>query len=120
MDTSTNRAVNGSLQISIDAIEKIIRHATLEVDGVLALKPPAFSSRPLRDRVVPPKPIVVNIDGGIADIQVAVEVKYRTSVPDLSAAIQKNIKSSIQNMTSITVGRVDVIVTGVVQQEATS
>ena len=46
--------------------------------------------------------------------------KNRCKIPQLSEQIQENVKSAVQNMTCITVSKVNVIVNGVVQETSAS
>ena len=50
---------------------------------------------------------------GVADITVHVVVKYGVKLPALCKEVQKAVKANVQNMTDITVSKVNVVVTGV-------
>ena len=52
-----------------------------------------------------------------AEITVDVVVRYGYRIPSVSEALQKNVKASVQNMTGITVSKVNVVVTGVSLQQ---
>ena len=88
MDVKDQNLVGGSLQISTDVIAKIARLAALEVEGVREVKACPYSVKSLLGRLAAPKPA-------------------------LCEKLQQNVKSSVQNMTSITVSRVNVVITGV-------
>lgn len=120
MDGINNHTSGGRLQISVDAIEKIARHATMEIDGVKAVKAPALSGKSFLDKIVPLRPIEVQINNDVADIQVSIIVRYGARIPELCESVQKNVKNTVQNMTGITVGRVDIVVSGVIPEEAQS
>ena len=62
------------------------------------------------------KPISVELNDDVAEISVNVVVKYGCKIPQLSEKVQENVKNAVQNMTCITVSKVNVIVTGVVQE----
>ena len=66
------------------------------------------------------KPIVVELSDDVAEITVNVVVTYGCKIPQLSEQIQENVKSAVQNMTCITVSKVNVIVNGVVQETSAS
>lgn len=103
----------GSLQISSEVVEKIARQATLEVKGVKRVEPVSAGARGLLGKVVPAKAIMVAMNNDVADIEVSLVVEYGTKIPELSERVQQNVKDSVQNMTSISVARVDVVVAGV-------
>ncbi len=103
----------GSLQISSEVIEKIARHAAMEVEGVHDVAPTSVGSNVLLDKIMPGKAITVTIKNGVADVEVCLVVEPGSKIPDLAEAVQKNVKEAVQSMTSISVARVDVIVTGI-------
>ncbi|MDL2252982.1 Asp23/Gls24 family envelope stress response protein [Ruminococcaceae bacterium OttesenSCG-928-I18] len=113
MDGVSSNAVEGSLLISSDAIEKIARHATLEVEGVADVRTLGSATGSLMGVISASKPIMVEINNDVADVEVSIVVYYGVSIPEVSEEVQKNVKSSIQNMTTITVGRVNVTVVGI-------
>lgn len=108
----------GSLQISSDVVEKIAKHAALEVDGVEAVRGQTTAARSLLGKITSYGPIYVELIDDVADIEVAIVVRYGTKIPEISDKVQRNIKSAVQNMTSITVGRVDIVVSGIDTKEA--
>lgn len=107
----------GSLQISSDVVEKIARHAALEVDGVEAIQGNTSNNGNFIEKITAPRSISVELVEDVAEIEVAVVVRYGVKVPEVCEMVQKNVKSAVQNMTSITVGRVDIAVTGVKPEE---
>lgn len=113
MDGFNSHATGGSLQISSEVIEKIAKQAAMEVDGVAAVKVPALSAQSLLGKRAVNKPIHVEINNDVADIEVAMVVRYGVKIPEISEKVQENVKHSVQNMTSITVGRVNLIISGI-------
>ena len=113
MEVKDQNLVGGSLQISTDVIAKIARLAALEVDGVREVKACPYSMKSLLGRLATPKPVEVTLQDEVAEITVNVTIAYGARIPALSEKVQQNIKASVQNMTSITVSRVNVVITGV-------
>ena len=58
------------------------------------------------------KPVTVVMEDGIATVTVHLTVVYGSKVMPLCEKVQENVKQTIQNMTGITVSRVDVLVVG--------
>lgn len=110
----------GSLQISSDVIEKIAQHAALEVDGVAAVHGNTSAASNFIGKFTASRPISVELIDDVAEIEVAIVVKYNVKVPEVCEMVQKNVKNAIQNMTGIIVGRVDIVVTGVKPEESES
>ncbi|MEG0769210.1 MAG: Asp23/Gls24 family envelope stress response protein [Ruthenibacterium sp.] len=113
MDVKETKATGGSLQISTDVIAKIAQLATMEIDGVKEVSVGTLGMRGMFKKVAMPKPIEVELLEGIAEITVNIIAKYGDKIQPLCAKIQENVKSAVQNMTSITVSRVNIVVAGV-------
>lgn len=118
MDVTNSGAMKGSLQISTDVISKIAKLATLEVEGVHSVSGNLFAGKGFAFvRKMPmQKPISVVLTDDVAEISVNVVVQYGCKIPQLAEQVQENVKNAVQNMTCITVSKVNVIVTGVVQE----
>ena len=106
MDINSSNVVGGSLQISTGVIAKIAKLATLEVEGVQAVSAGSHSVKGLFRTVSQYRPIVVNI-----------LVKYGCRIPPLAERVQGNVKNAVQNMTQITVSRVNVVVAGLAPEQ---
>ena len=103
-----HNTIGGSLQISTEVIAKIARLAALEVDGVADVA--TGTSQNVRTGLQ--KPVTVVMEDGIAAVTVHLTVVYGSKVMPLCEKVQENVKQTIQNMTGITVSRVDVLVVG--------
>lgn len=118
MEVTNSGAMKGSLQISTDVISKIAKLATLEVEGIYSVSGNILSGKgfALVRKMPMQKPISVELNDDVAEISVNVVVKYGCKIPQLSEKVQENVKNAVQNMTCITVSKVNVIITGVVQE----
>lgn len=118
MEVTDSARIGGGLQISADVIAKIARLATLEVEGVKEISTGAAGVQGLFRRVNLQKPVLVQFTEDVAEITVYIIVDYGCKIPPLCEKIQENVKTSVQNMTSITVSKVNIVVTGVAQEAA--
>lgn len=118
MDVADANRIGGGLQISADVIAKIAKLATLEIDGVRELSTGTAGVQGLFRRARLQRPVFVQIMDDVAEITVHVIVTYGHKIPPLCEKIQENVKSSVQNMTSITVSKVNIVVTGVAPDAA--
>lgn len=118
MEVTDSNRIGGGLRISGDVIAKIARLATLEVDGVQEISTGLDGVQGLFRKVNLQKPVFVQFTEDVAEITVHIIVAYGCKIPPLCEKIQENVKSSVQNMTSITVSKVNVVVTGVAQEAA--
>lgn len=117
MDKQNTILAGGSLQISTDALAKIARCAALEVDGVAAVSCGGRQKvRALLERTSIQQPVIVEIVEGTAEVTLYLKVLFGARVPSLAEKVQKSVKSAIQNMTGVTVSRVDVIISGVASE----
>ena len=55
---------------------------------------------------------------GVADVSAGIFAVYGVKIMPVCEKVQENVKQTIQNMTGITVSRVDVLVTGLSEQPA--
>ena len=118
MDVKNSDVIGGSLQISTDVISKISRLAALEIEGVKAVSCGNSPVRGMFAKVSIQKPVLVELTDEVAQITVSVVVRYGYRIPSVSEALQKNVKSAVQNMTGITVSKVNIVVTGVSMETA--
>ena len=116
MDVTNSSTIGGSLQISTDVIAKIAKLATLEIEGVKEVSTGTMGVKSLFNKVNLQKPILVQLTDDVAEMNIM--VKYGYKIPQLCEKVQENVKSSVQNMTCITVSKVNIVVTGVAQETA--
>ena len=115
MDVLNSDVVGGSLQISTDVIAKIARQACLEVEGVHEVAAGSAGVKNLWGKTGQQHAVTVELTDDVAEITVCIVVAYGCKIPSLCEKVQKNVKSSVQNMTDITVSRVNVTVVGICQ-----
>ncbi len=110
---------NGRVRISRDVIASVARFATLEINGVESVAAASSGVRGLVS-VKRSRPITVDITDGVVSVEINVIVKLNVKIPEISAAIQSNVKSAIQSMTGLAVSRVDIVVAGVSLKQESS
>ena len=104
----------GSLQISTEVIGKIARCAALEIEGVAEVSC-GKQNRKVKDlleRANVQSPVTVEMRDGTAEITLEIVAAFGARIPAVAEKVQENVKQTIQNMTGITVSRVDVLVVG--------
>ena len=69
--------------------------------------------RDLLERASIQQPVLVAITDGTAEVTLNLMVAFGARVPALAEKVQKNVKSAIQNMTGVTVSRVNIVIAGV-------
>lgn len=113
----SNASVGGSLHISTEVIAKIARQGALEIPGVREISGGA-GVKNLLGKVGAQRPVTVQITDGVAEITMVLMVDYGCKIPALCEKVQKSVKSSVQNMTGITVSKVNVTIAGVCTEAA--
>ena len=63
-------------------------------------------------------PVTVEMREGTADITLNLIVRFGTCVPVMAEKVQKNVKNAVQNMTRVTVSRVNLIIAGLAAEQA--
>lgn len=110
MDVRSTEA--GSLQISTDAVARIAQLAALEVDGVADIAAAKPCPGVLGMRKPAAKPVSVELQDGVAQLRVSILAASGSKIMPVCERVQENVKHTVQNMTGITVSRVDVLVAG--------
>lgn len=104
---------DGDARISVSALEKLANMAAMEVDGVKSISSYTPEYRTLITRYLPKKKTNVIFLDGVAEITIGITLKYGYRVPDVTKQVQEHVKSVVQDVTEITVSRVNVVVCGV-------
>jgi uncharacterized alkaline shock family protein YloU len=114
-----NSSETGSLKISEDVLAAIAGNATKEIKGVAGL-----SLRPIPENLGlfrkknEDKGIRLSIKDGEAIIDIFVSIYNGVKIPETSEQIQVRVKESVQNMTGITVSKVNVHISSLVIAES--
>lgn len=103
----------GSLKISEDVIATISRIAAMEIDGVVEVAHSATGVKGFISKSANIKAVKVEMTGEAVGVELNLIVEFGSRIPDLAAAVQKNVKSSIETITGLTVMKVDVNVAGI-------
>ena len=104
----------GSLQISTEVLGKIARCAALEVAGVAEVSC-GSQNRKVKDfleRANVQSPVTVEMRDGTAEITLHLVVAFGARIPFVAEKVQENVKTAVQNMTNVTVSRVDLVIAG--------
>ena len=114
MDFQNTNLQGGSLQISTEVIGKIARCAALEIDGVAEVscgKQNKKVKELLAAASIQP-PVTVEMRDGTAELTLNLVIKFGAKIPAVAEKVQENVKSAVQNMTNVTVSRVDLVIAG--------
>ena len=104
----------GSLQISTEVLGKIARCAALEVAGVAEVSC-GSQNRKVKDfleRANVQSPVTVEMRDGTAEITLHLVVAFGARIPSVAEKVHENVKTAVQNMTNVTVSRVDLVIAG--------
>lgn len=107
----------GSLKISEEVILTITKQAVLDVPGVAGLAAGRFNVKDLIVRSELENSIRIALNVDVAQITVSVNLIYGYKIKDVAQQIQESVKSTVQNMTGITVSKVNVFICGVEKAE---
>ena len=111
----------GKLKISEEVISTIAAQAALEVEGVSSC---ASGNTNIKNnflgnlahnfsKVINTKAVAVEMNDGIATIDISLVLKPGFKVREVVPKVQQGVKEAIQNMTGITVSKVNVVVESV-------
>ena len=119
MDLQNTDLQGGTLQISTAVIAKIARCAALEIDGVADVSC-GKQNKKLRDLLeassIQP-PVAVEMRDGTANITLHLMMCFGARIPAVAEKVQENVKAAVQNMTNVTVSRVNLVIAGLAEAE---
>ena len=118
MDLQNMDLQGGSLQISTEVIAKIARCAALEVEGVAEVSC-GTQNKKLKDLLeasIQP-PVAVEMHDGTAELTLHLIMASGARIPAVAEKVQENVKSAVQNMTSVTVSRVNLVIAGLAAEQ---
>ncbi len=120
MDLQNMDLKGGSLQISTEVLGKIARCAALEVEGVAEVSCGSQNKKvkELLERTNVQAPVSVVMKDGTAEITLHVILAFGAKAPAVAEKVQENVKSAVQNMTNVTVSRVDLVIAGLAAEAA--
>lgn len=111
----------GSLKISEDVISKIAETAAIEVEGVASMANVQLSIKSVINKYTgTAKSINITVNDDVAVIDVYVILKHGAKIQTVATAIQEGVKNAVQNMTGLTVAKVNVNVAGILIEEETT
>ena len=119
MDLQNMDLQGGSLQISTEVVGKIARCAALEVDGVAEVSCGVQNKKlkSLLESASIQPPVVVEMRDGTASITLHLMMQFGARIPSVAEKVQENGKSAVQNMTNVTVSRVDLVIAGLAEAQ---
>lgn len=99
----------GTLKVSANVIVSIAEAAAAETEGVAVNSSNGLlvmGDAPLTSKLISPIRVRLGSDAAVIDIAIITEMGYKAY--EVAKAVQDHVKSSVQNMTGITVSKVNV------------
>lgn len=117
MDLQNTDLQGGTLQISTEVIAKIARCAALEIDGVAEVSCGSQNKklRNLLETSSIQTPVTVEMRDGTANITLHLMVRFGARILAIAEKVQENVKNAVQNMTNVTVSRVNLVIAGLAE-----
>ena len=107
----------GEIVIAPRVLEKIIAIATAKVDGVHSLENKSVSDS-LSKRALGRGVYLRTQEDGQISVDIYLYLEYGVAVPKVAVAIQKAVKTSVYNMSDVTLDDVNFHVVGIVTEKA--
>lgn len=104
----------GVIQISDEVISVIAATAALEIDGVVKLVAPTnLMDKFSKKNSGKTKGVELSIADGTVTVNVSIMAKYDCKIREVAQKVQENIKNTIETMTGLKAGTVNVIVSDI-------
>lgn len=119
--TGVEVEITNNINISEDVIGIIAGIAAAEVDGVSGMTLGLVDgiNQILGSNKKYSKGVKVELDGNNVIIDLYVIVKYGVKIPDVAFSIQNSVKTSVESMTGLNVGAVNINVQGITFEKGT-
>ncbi|MBE5952797.1 MAG: Asp23/Gls24 family envelope stress response protein [Lachnospiraceae bacterium] len=114
INNDNNEAKLGNIRIADGVVASIAGIAAIEVDGVSKLT--GNISKELVSKLGKKNlanGVKVEIVEGVVVADISVEIKYGSAIKKVSEEIQAKVKQAIETMTGLSVGVVNVVVSGI-------
>lgn len=112
MNTIEQKQPIGSLKISREVLATVAGEAAREVAGVHALAGAGVDLRGIVHGQLP-RAVTIAINDDIAVIDVRLILESSARIPVVAQHVQSAVKEAVQNMTGVTVSKVNIIAAGV-------
>ncbi len=116
-----NNSSISQIRIADEVISVIAGTSAFEVDGV------AGASGIFKNDITEiigkknlAKGVKVSVADGIATIDITITVKMGYKIPEVCENVQAKVKTSVETMTGLTVGQVNILVTGLSHEKDTT
>ena len=117
-DKNINVDSFGDVRIADDVVGNIAGIAATEVEGVAGTVGNATKELMSRMGLNPrSRGVKVVIDSNMVTVDLALIMKYGYNIPVTSKQVQERVKTSIENMTGLTVSNVGVRIVGIDMEE---
>lgn len=103
----------GTLRISKEVLATIAGTAASEVTGVHSIASAPVDFKGMISKRQFPKSVSITLNDEFAEIELHLVLKHGVKIPVVSEKVQKAVKESIQNMTAITVSKVNIVIEGI-------
>lgn len=104
----------GEVQIADDVVASIAGLAATEVKGVISLAggvtAELISKLGMKKLS---KGVKVSVEEGNVNVSVAINVEFGSNIPEVSSKVQEKVKTTVENMTGLSVIGVNVKVLGI-------
>ena len=111
----------GSVNFNDSVISSIVRTATCSTQGVIRIAASSNFFENLAQIIGHKKncdsSIKIETIDGVPNVSINVIAKYGVNIHDLAKEIQSNVIQQVKDMTGVEVGKVNIIITGIEEEE---
>ncbi len=102
----------GTIRISEDVIISVIKHYTLEIDGVVRFATGGIASgiADIFKKTPSNNAVQLEMEGDYVNVAVSLILKFGVSVPEVASLVKEVITTKVEEITGKSVSRVDVTI----------
>ena len=103
----------GEIRIADDVVANIAAIAATEVEGVACISSNLTNEKLKRGGLKNGKGIIIDIAEDVVSVELSLVLEYNYNIPAICKNVQDRVKSSIENMTGLSVADINIHITGV-------
>ncbi len=109
----------GTVQISDEVLTIISALAATEPEGIVSIRDGLSGEQITKSGMKTlAKSVKVNVDKGVATVQVVLNIKYGYNIPETTKQVQEKVRDALENMTGLKVKSVHVSIADIVTEPA--
>ena len=120
MDVLESKGALGSFRLSEGVVSTIVATSATEVAGVAGMAVFGVTLKNVLAKDQAQRSTKIKMNEGAVGIDLCVDMLMGANLKEVAEAVQKNVKSAVENMTGLVVSRINVVIAGIKAEKASA